>query len=431
MKNRNKKLYIFIPSILLSFFSLASFTLVANQENESVTYSVDDLIKKFHGAYHVEGVANAKTTYPSSYSSLNTADVINVDRDYGTIQIDGTSHSIVNDYSNGTKNIYYDDGNGKLVSDYYTYDGKTVAQQVYDSLSASYFENNYPNPLLYIDGLDLTSNGTNSFVLSNKKAGLILNYYFSLTNSVSNCVITYSEESNSWLLNFEVSDIGGAYVLTSGSQIQFSTAVEASLSLSFDDISFERVSDANETNEELRTSLDKIDNNYTIVLSSDSMTSSVGFYVTSVGILVKKDFNFYGIEEGDEFYLVSSNNKYSKYTYSPTAGVAWFYGGEVNNDTILPKYSLVSEKIFDHDNGNIYTLKQQAKRYVAPYFSPISYSLGDDNGRNGYIKINDEKKVELISTTYYYSGSYITYNQNFLDIGTTSFPSYFNPTDVL
>lgn len=431
MKKENKKLLLIIPSLTLTFLSLASFSPYFEQNTTDNEISELELVKKLHGQYHVEGKAIAKTTYPSSYSSLNTTDVINVDRDYGTIIIDNNSHSIVNDYEGNVKNIYYDDGNGKIVSDYYTYDGKTVTEQVYDSLSASYFENNYPNPLLYVDSLDLTLNSKNKFALSNKKAGLILNYYFGLTNGVKNSLISYDESTDSCNLSFETSEIGGAYVLSSGSQIQFSTTVDVSLNLSFSNVNFERISAANEPNDDLRTALDKINNNYTIVLSSDSMTSSIGFYVTSVGVLVKNDYNFYGIEEGDEFYLVSSNNKYSKYTYSPTAGVTWFYEGEVGMDTILPKYSLVSEKIFDHDNGNIYTLKQQAKRFVAPFFSPVSYSLGDDNGRNGFIKINDNKEVQLISTTNYYSGSYVTYNQNFLNINTTSFPSYFNPTDVL
>jgi len=419
----------FVSSSLLMSFS-------PMEENASRAVVLDLrywIVESLTSPFHLDARAKTVTEYPSNYSSLNTTTITNIDRDYGTVKIDGKDHSAVIDYENGNGLTYYEDDKGKLVCDYYDYKGDILTSNVYTSLTNSYYENVYPNPFLYIDVSDI--NISDDYSLSTKKAELILNFYFGLTNKVDEAhfigSFTNSETKELTGISFKIHETGGSYgTTTSGQQIKYTVNSEVTMSFDFSDIVIQRPSKSSEQIEKLDKAFSNIKDNFTLILSSDSMTNDVAYYVTSNGILVKGNYHYYGIQEGDYYYSPSSKGKYSKYQYSSTSGTEWLYLGEVEYSTILPDFTAVSSTIFYNDNNEIYPLRDLAKRYGPDYFAPIDYSLGEGIGQDGYVKLKGDN-VSLISMKYSYSGSYVVYNEHILDLGTTELPEYFSSSDVL
>jgi len=413
--------------ISLSLLSLASCSDRSSSTSYAITkkdeYSTEDiynLLERTQKGYHVEGKVEQKTTFPDAYSSYNTKSSESISRDYGYLK-DGITPS-VNVYSNDVKTTYYKGEDGKLTAQYYTYDNKVDEKQVLSGSLTYYFDKVYKDPFKYLSYKDFSS----KLELPAKKGNLILEQYFDIDVEVSSISFSVNDDS-SISANFDVEDKTCGYIVSSeGGVVEYTISTEVELTFSFDEnISFDTIEPSTNSNENLKHGLSNLKDNYTLLLSSPNASTTVGYYLTSEGVLEVANANQSSISVGDIFYK-KNGNSYTKFTYNPGTVVDWEQGNNVSLDEILPDYTKVSDAIFEQLSSNSYILLEPAKTYVPYYLTPADYQLNENAGISGTISLDSSNNISQISLKLSYSGSTVTYNENFANLGSTTFPSYFD-----
>ena len=413
------KKILFTTSLIGLIFGASSFVQPKLAAETSLNkYDVYNLI---NSNYHIEGDMVVSYSFPSNYANNNSSTSVSINRDYGKLIDNNVSYKAVNEYANNTKTTYYESDDGLLVTDYYSYDNKTFTNEVYPSMNIL-FEDVYSNPFEYIDVSDIGDD----LSLSNQKASFILDTFFSTSCNVDSAKFVVENNSITGI-EFNIDTKEGGFVTTSGVS-NFDISYKASLSLDFEGVNFVKLQPSNNDNPNLRTALNNLKDNFTLILSSPSMTNSVAYYVTNQGILLKQNYNYYGLQVGDIFYKKNGTN-YATYTYTPGLVSNWVRGSNVSYEAILPDFTKVSEKLFNQVSSSNYALVDGAKTFLPDYFAPVSYSLGEDNGIDGYIRLVNNQ-VGLISMSHNYGVNIVTYNENIIDLGSTSFPSYIDVSTI-
>lgn len=392
-----------------------------NKENSSnnQTLTKQQAYSILNSNYHVEAKVSKTINLPEQYASLSTTKTYSISRDYGYLQKNDKKHTAVTDYANNKKVTYYEADDGKITSDYYNYKNEVISNTVGLSLLTYEFNKIYKNPFDYITIDDINDD----LSLTNNKANLLLEQYFSLNVNVSEAKFIIDNNTISGLDLTIPDKIGG--ITISNTNYNITTSYKTSFKFNFENITFNEIAPSSNSNAELKSAFEDLKDNFTLVLSSSSASSAVVYYVTDNGILYKQNYNYYGLQQGDIYYK-KSGDSYSIYTYSPSPIADFVLSGSTKYENILPDLTKVSDALFTKSSSNIYTLVDEAKTYVPTYFAPYNYKLSDDSGLDGYIKLNEENKISLISMSYLYSGNIVTYNENILNQGKTSFPTYFD-----
>lgn len=410
----------------LSSLAVLGATLIScasESKGASGEYSSEEiysLLSDLSSGYHVEGKLVQLNQYSGDYVLNTYTNTYTINRDYGTLLKGETSHDAIRIHSGDSTYTYYRGDTGRVTGDFYNYKNEVISENISLGLSSPYFDNKYLDPFDFITYKDFDS----SLGIDAKKAALIVEEYFGVTVNVTEA--SFALEGTQITADFTISDKTCAF--ENDDDIE-EYVIKSTLSLEFElsGVSFEELAPSTRENANLEAAFENNGDNYTLILQSASSSTDVAFCVTSSGILELQDYGSGSLTVGD-YYYKKDGDSYVQYMYNPGKVVTFEKIGAVALSDVIPDFSSISPAIFDGVSSNTYALLSEAATYVPYYLTPGNYRLYEDSGESASITLDDDNKISSIDATFYYGGEYITYNQNIINRGSTSYPSFFDDT---
>lgn len=383
--------------------------------SEQIDYS-----RAFLLPYNVKGEAILSTHFEES-SDLDTTASYSVDRDYGQIEVDGTTRDAVRDNSSASSLIHYEGLDGTSYHDTLNY--KNELESVSESALAMdvIYADTYYDPWDYIDVDDFS--GTS---LESKKAELLLSAYFGLDFPVVSATIV-PNKSNPGLVDSIDFTCGvrpdGYEVDGDGNIVVGDSTLEVGLSFTFYEESFSRIAPGNEENPELATALSSLGTNYTLYMTENDFAFSQVYYYVGDSLLIHQDAYAPYPVDGDTF-ITPYGAQNRTYEYSTARGWERVSSSDTV-DALLPKFPAMSPALFHDEGDGTYSVIESGLALLTRDLVPSDFGAGDTEPYYAYARLDGAALAEISLGYYDYQYGPYAITAAYDAVGTTAFPGWF------
>lgn len=380
-----------------------------------------DVLVSMDDGYSILATVSETITYPSELGVPAVTTTSQFKRDYGYIDSGSERKAAVRDYS-GDDSVIYFEGEEGLLSQEILMPDNTVDVISLDSLGMPVlFSDIYRNPFDYIDEDDIDS----TLALNPTKASFLLETYLGIDRAVSEATLILQDNKLSSIdLVLPRKQMG---IEINNEILNFYSEMEVTIDFSYDFESLTHLSPIATSDPDLEAAFNNMGASYTVILSSQSDTTSHAYYVYGDYIYYQDTYGTVGPSDEDDIY-VYNNGIYYCYTYSNGQLVqAATPITDQNPLNAISNLTSISPNIYEKVSSNTYAMLELATSYGATYLVPTIYNeyITEGSGLASYITLEDGH-IETIATIIASGGSPLTIKADFIDYGTTSIPSWVN-----
>ena len=391
------------------------------QEKLEAQDNLADVLVSMDDGYSILATVSETITYPSELGVPAVTTTSQFKRDYGYIDSGSERKAAVRDYS-GDDSVIYFEGEEGLLSQEILMPDNTVDVISLDSLGMPVlFSDIYRNPFDYIDEDDIDS----TLALNPTKASFLLETYLGIDRAVSEATLILQDNKLSSIdLVLPRKQMG---IEINNEILNFYSEMEVTIDFSYDFESLTHLSPIATSDPDLEAAFNNMGSSYTVILSSQSDTTSHAYYVYGDYIYYQDTYGTVGPSDEDDIY-VYNNGIYYCYTYSNGQLVqAATPITDQNPLNAISNLTSISSNIYEKVSSNTYAMLELATSYGATYLVPTIYNeyITEGSGLASYITLEDGH-IETIATIIASGGSPLTIKADFIDYGTTSIPSWVN-----
>lgn len=433
-----KKGFLLLALIAVTATSTANISTISSLNNnrlanEAVTLSdgvdKDAIITNMRGNLTVYSEITETITYDDeAYSYLNTTTTTSINRDYGYIEEDDGSLTEAVRYID--EGITYFKGNDNCA--YYEIlranNTVTTTEVTASGMSVAY-EKNYRNPWKYITTDDIDDD----LNLDISKASLILECYFGVSRGVTSAKLNVNSNNQITSIEYEIADIPNGYTNSDEEIGTMLSEMTATVSYTYGQAVLKHLTPSTNENTSLVEAVNNLGSNYTIAISSSSISSSAAAYVTEEAIFLHLDTSVKAAASGDYLFLpMGGGVAYTVYQYN---GTSWTRYSTVQaaqaNSIYLPGLFLgsINTALFEETSDGVYALLTDAVSLGSTELIMPLLSGFDGLGVAGYVKVSDGH-VSTLGATFSFYGYNLTFTTSITDYGTTTLPGYINISNL-
>ncbi len=407
-------------------------TLETKKANEAETLSdsidKDAIIDNMRGNLTVTAEITETITYDDEdYDYLNSTSTSSIYRDYGYIvEDDGSLTEAVRYIEDGI--TYFKGDDNCAYYEILKADNTVTTTEVTSSGMSVAYEKNYRNPWKYIDTDDIDDD----LYLDTAKASLILECYFGVSRGIVSAKLNVNSDNQVTSIDYSVADIPSGYTDSDDETAIVLSQMTASVTYTYGDTDLRHLTPSTNANTELVEAVANLGSNYTIAMTSSSLSSGAVAYVTEDYIYLHLDSNQKTAVTGDYLLRNATTNYYQLYYYS---GSSWASQGYISKSSApsiyLPGLFLdtLSTALFEETSTGVYALLPDAVSLGATELVMPLISGFDDLGVAGYVKVEDGYVTALGASFDYYS-YVLTFTTSISDYGTTTLPGYINTSKL-